>query len=72
MTNEQRQKIIEILAYRYAEICKANNVYHSSDYNWRRAEQMLKLDNDINGEIFLLHLLEDEKEIKEENKEIIK
>jgi len=57
MSNEQRQKIIEILAYRYAEICKANGVYHDNDYNWKRAEEMLKIDNEINGENSMLFLL---------------
>lgn len=58
MTNEERQKILEIIAYRYAEICKANRVYHDNDYNWKRAEEMLELDNKINGEDSMLFLLE--------------
>lgn len=62
MSSEQRQKIIEILAYRYAEICKANGVHHDNDYNWRRAEQMLKIDNEINGEDSMLYLLEKDKD----------
>jgi hypothetical protein len=57
VSSEERNKIIEILAYRYAEICKANGVHHDSDYNWKRAEEMLKIDNEINGENSMLFLL---------------
>jgi hypothetical protein len=62
MIIEQRQKIIEILAYRYAEICKANGVHHDNDYNWKRAEQIFDVEIKINGKEWLLSLLKENKD----------
>jgi hypothetical protein len=62
MTNERRHKITEIFAYRYAEICKANGVYHDNDYNWKRAVEMVEMEIRINGEEFTSHLFEKEDE----------
>jgi hypothetical protein len=60
MTSEQKHKIIEIFAYNYSEICKANGVYHDDTYIWKQAERFLEIDQEINGEDFLLVMLEPE------------
>jgi hypothetical protein len=68
VSSEERNKIIEILAYRYAEICKANGVHHDNDYNWKRAEEIFDIEMRINGERWLLSLLQENKD--ENNTEI--
>lgn len=55
MTPKQRHKILEKLAYNVWEIYDRKT---SSDFNWRKAEESLKLDQEINGEDFLLVMLE--------------
>jgi hypothetical protein len=67
MSNEQRHKIIKIFAHRYYEVCKTNRVYHDNDYNWKRAEELLKIELEINGEQYVLQML---KENEKQNKEI--
>ena len=55
MTPEQRHKILEKLAYNCWEIYDRKT---SKEFNWKKAEEVLKLDQEINGEDFLLIMLE--------------
>ena len=59
MTPEQRQKVLEKLAYSFAEVCKANGVTNSNDYNWRRANDIYYSELEINGENWLLSLIKE-------------
>lgn len=59
MTSEQRHKILQKLAYNVWEIYDKKT---SSDFNWKKAEEALKLDQEINGEDFLLVMLENNNE----------
>jgi hypothetical protein len=62
MTNDERHQILCILAYRYGEIYKANNFHTDNVRNWQKAEEALRIDQDINGEDFLLCMLQKENE----------
>jgi len=62
MTLEQTHKIIEILAYLFNELCEHNNFKTDREYNWKKAEQIYKLEYEINGETWLLSLLKDKKD----------
>lgn len=57
MTQDERHQILCILAFNYGEICKCNRVATDNVRNWKKAEEALKLDQDINGEDFLLVML---------------
>lgn len=60
MTETERHKILNILAYSYGEICRICNVKTDNNRNWVKAEEALKIDQEINGEDFLLCLLNEE------------
>lgn len=64
MTPKQRYKILQKLAYNVWEIYDKKT---SSDFNWKKAEEVLKLDQEINGEDFLLFMLEENKEEGDKN-----
>lgn len=58
MTQDERHQILCILAHNYAEICEANHITTSNERNWKKAEEALEIDQRINGEDFLLIMLD--------------
>jgi len=62
MTNEQKHKILEKLAYYYAELCEHQGIHNSQCYNYIRAEEIFMAELEINGEDWLLSLLEGNKD----------
>jgi len=62
ITQDQNYKILEKLAYLFGEICEHNNFKTTSEYNWKKAEQIFNLEIKINGEEWLLSLIEDDNE----------
>jgi hypothetical protein len=59
MDAQQKYKILNKLAYNCAEIYKYFHTPKSNDFNWKKAEEALELDKRINGEDFLLCMLEE-------------
>ena len=60
ITQEQKFKILEKLAYYYAEISQANKIYHDGNHNWMMANKFFNLEIEINkekGERWLLSLI---------------
>lgn len=58
MTQDERHQILCILAYNYGKICAANHIITSNERNWNKAEEALEIDQRINGEDFLLIMLD--------------
>ncbi len=60
ITEQQRIKILEKLAYYYAEISNKNLIYHDDKFNWEQAIVFYNLELEINkeqGEKYLLSLI---------------
>ena len=60
MTQDQRCGVIEKLAYNISEIYKHYGIQSTDEKNWIKAEEVLKSDQRINGEDFLLGMLKNE------------
>lgn len=58
MNADQRFKIICILASSVSDMYKAHNIFTSDEFNWKRAEECFLRDQKINGEDYLLKMLE--------------
>lgn len=54
MTNEEKQRILEKLAYNCWEIYGYKT---NAEFNWKKAEEALKVDQEVNGEDFLLRMI---------------
>lgn len=68
MTPEQRQKILDILAYNVGSIWFALGGWSTTkEFCYQKAEKVFNSDIQRNGENFLLHLLENEKGIIEDS-----
>jgi hypothetical protein len=62
MTNEQRQKILDIFAFRVGQIYfELGRISTTREFCYQKAEEFLKLDQEINGEDHLLCLLREDK-----------
>jgi len=62
MTQDQTHRILEILAYNFGEMYKNNKTPTTNECNWENARLMFDTEMRINGEEFLLSLLEDKKD----------
>jgi hypothetical protein len=62
ITQDQKQRILEKLAYNFGELCKYHNFNTTSEYNWKKADQLFKIEIETNGEKWLLSLLEETQE----------
>jgi len=64
ITQDQTHRILEILAYNFSELYKHSGTPTTDLYNWENAQLMFDTEMRINGEEFLLSLIEDKNDKK--------